>query len=87
MLNFRKLNKWKGQNNKREETSLKNSNKELKMFKQLTNKLEKLKLKNTEKIKRTLINLFRLKHEISKLEPHLMASESLYDAQLKKKSI
>lgn len=33
------------------------------------------------------MTLSSLKHELSKYEPHLVASESLADAQLKKKSI
>ena len=50
-------------------------------------KLAETRSKSTEKTKRKFKNLFRLKHEVSKLEPHLIASESLYDAQLKKKAI
>ena len=45
------------------------------------------KFKNIRKMRRIYSNNFSLKHQISKLQPHLVASQSLYDAQLKKKTI
>jgi hypothetical protein len=59
----------------------------LKLFKTNTKKQDKSRSRSLESIKRKKLSDFSLIHEIQKLEPHLTASESLYDAQLKKKEI
>lgn len=86
--NLKRLNKSKNNKKSKENKLLRHFKKESKPFKLNMNKPVKTKSKNTEKIKRTFFILFlSLKHEVMKLEPHLIASESLYDAQLKKKAI